>query len=71
MRLAQANSVAKTSFDDSVSSLDTKIATNKTKNECIKNEFKRLSTFDLRYFIAKSHLEEDGTQNYLIFNILK
>ena len=42
MRLAQANS--KTSFDDSVSSLDTKIATNKTKNECIENEFKKLNT---------------------------
>ena len=27
----------------------------------------KLKTFDLSYFIGKSHFEEDGTQNYLIF----
>ena len=36
--LAQANLVAKTNFDSTVSSLDKKIATNKTKNESIDNE---------------------------------
>ena len=28
---------------------------------------KKLKTFDSSYFIGKSHFEEDGTQNYLIF----
>ena len=28
---------------------------------------KKLKTFDLSYFIGKSHFEEDGTQNYLLF----
>ena len=28
---------------------------------------KKLKTFDLSYFIGKSHFEEDGTQNYLVF----
>ena len=28
---------------------------------------KKLKTFDLGYFIGKSHFEEDGTQNYLVF----
>ena len=27
----------------------------------------KLRTFDLSYFIGKSHFEKDGTQNYLIF----
>ena len=28
---------------------------------------KNLKTFDSSYFIGKSHFEEDGTQNYLVF----
>ena len=28
---------------------------------------KKLKTSDLGYFIGKSHFEEDGTQNYLVF----
>ena len=27
----------------------------------------KLTTFDSSYFIGKSHFEEDGTQNYLVF----
>ena len=30
----------------------------------------KLKTFDSSYFIAKSHLEEDGTQNYLAFQLI-
>ena len=66
-RLVQANLVTKTDFDNSVSSLDSKIAANKTKNESIENKFKKVQTFDLSYFICKSHFEENGTQNYLVF----
>ena len=65
-RLAQANLVAKTNFNNTVSSLNNKVAVNKTKNESIENKFKKLKTFDLRYFIGKSHFEEDDTQNYLV-----
>ena len=28
---------------------------------------KKLKTFDLGYFIGKIHFDEDGTQNYLVF----
>ena len=28
---------------------------------------KKLKTFDSSYFTGKSHFEEDGTQNYLVF----
>ena len=38
----------------------------KQKNESLENEIKSLRTLDLRYFIGKSHFEEDGTQNYLV-----
>ena len=66
-RLKQANLVTKTDFDNSISSLNNEIAANKTKNESIENEIKRLKTLDLSYFVGKSHFEEDGTQNYLVF----
>ena len=33
----------------------------------VKNELKKLKTFVLSYFRGKSHFEEDGTQNYLVF----
>ena len=59
--------MAKTKSDNTVSSLNNKIAANKTKNESIENELKKLKTFDSSYFIGKSHFEEDGTQNYLVF----
>ena len=52
--------MTKTTFDNTVSSLDSKTAENKTKNKSIENEFKKLKTLDLSYFICKSHFEEDG-----------
>ena len=36
----------------------------------VENEFKKLKTFDSSYFRGKSHFEEDGTQNYLVFQPL-
>ena len=33
----------------------------------VENELKKLKTFHLSYFKGKSHFEEDGTQNYLVF----
>ena len=50
MRLAQANLVTKTDFDNEVSSLDSKIAANKIKNESIENELKKLKIFGSSYF---------------------
>ena len=57
----------KTYFDNSVSSVNNKIAKNKTKNDSIENKFKKLKTFDLGYFIGKNYFGEDGPQNYLVF----
>ena len=58
-RLAQANLIAKTDL----SSLDRKIAANKTKHLLVENELKKLRTFDSSYFIGKSHFEEDGARH--------
>ena len=66
-KLARANLVAKANFNNTASILNNKFPANKTKNESIYNELKRLKTLDSKYFIGKSHFEEDGMQNYLIF----
>ena len=58
-------------IDNSVSSSNNKIVANKTKNYSIENELKKLKTIDLSYFIGKSHFEEDGTQNYLVFQPIR
>ena len=36
----------------------------------VENELNKLKTFYSSYFIGKSHFEEDGTQNYLVFQLL-
>ena len=66
-RLAQANLIAKTDFDAKLSSLSRKTSLNKTKLLLVQNKLKKLKIFGLNYFIGKSHFEEDGTQNCLIF----
>ena len=49
-----------------MSSLNKKITSKKTKHLLVENKLNKLKTFDLSYFIGKSHFEEDSTQNYLI-----
>ena len=48
-------------------SLNRKITQNKTKQLLVENELNKLKTFDSSYFIGKSHFQENGTQNYLVF----
>ena len=66
-RLAQANLITKTDFNAKLSSLNEKITSNKTKHLLVENELKKLERFDSIYFCGKSHFEDDGTQNYLVF----
>ena len=58
------NLVKKTDFDNKLKTLNQKLNSNKTKHLLIKNG---LETFDSIYFRGKTHFEEDGTQNYLVF----
>ena len=46
-----------------------KITSNKTRHLLVENDLKQLKTFDSIYFRGKSHFEDDGTQNYLVFKI--
>ena len=59
--------ITKTDFHAKLPSLNKKITQNKTKHLLVENELNKLKTFDSGYFIGKSHFEEDGTQNYLVF----
>ena len=65
--------MAKTDFDAKLSSLNKRVTKSKTKHilMLVENELKKLKTFDLSYFIGKSHFEENGTQNYLVFQPLE
>ena len=59
--------ITKTDFDAKLSSLNRKITANKSKHLLVENELNKLNTFDSSYFIGRSHFEEDGVQNYLVF----
>ena len=50
-----------------MSSLNKKITQNKSKHLLVENELNKLKAFDSSYFIGKSHFQEDGVQNYLVF----
>ena len=66
-RIAQVNLIAKTELGAKLSRLNQKITKNKAKHLPVKNELDKLKNFDSNYFIGKSHFDEDGAQNYLVF----
>ena len=59
--------ITKTDFDAKTLSLNRKITLNKARHLLIENESKKLKIFDWGYFVGKSHFDEDGAQNYLVF----
>ena len=59
--------IRKIDFDAKLWSLNRKIISNKTRYLLIESESKKFKTFDLGYFIGKSHFGEDGAQNHLVF----
>ena len=63
--------MTKTDFDAKLSSLNRKIASNKSKHLLVENELEKLNSFDSIYYRSKSHFEEDGKQNYLVFQPLE
>ena len=67
MFFIQANLITKKDFNAKLSSLNREITQNKPKHLLVENELNKLKTFDSSYFIGKSHFDEDGTQNYLVF----
>ena len=62
-----SNLVKKTDFDTRFKKNSDRVTKNKGKHLPVQNEIRKLQKFDSYYFIGKSHFEEDGTQNYLVF----
>ena len=50
-----------------MSNLNRKITANKSKHLLVEDELNKLKTFHSSYFTGKSHFEDDGVQNYLVF----
>ena len=69
-RLTQANLITKTDFDAELSNFNRKITSNKSKHLLVEIELNKLKTFDSRYFRDNNYFEEDGTQNYLVFQTM-
>ena len=62
--------ITKTDFDAKLLGLNKKITQDKTKHLLVDYELNKLKTFDSSYFIGKSRFEEDGTQDYLVFQLM-
>ena len=69
-RITQTKLMTKTEFDSELLNLNRKITSNKTKHLLVENKLNKLKTCDSGYFIGRIHFDEDGTQNYLIFQPL-
>ena len=64
---AQKDLIRKPDFDFKLKGISDRVTKDKTKYLLLENELKKLQKFDAAYFRGKSHFEEDGTQNYLVF----
>ena len=62
--------MTKTDFHTKLLVLHIKITKNKTDHLIVQNELSKLKKCDSGYFNGKSHFEEDGVQNYLVFQPL-
>ena len=65
---AQTDLIRKPEFDSKLKEISDRVTKNKIKHLLVENELKKLQKFDATYFRGKSHFEEDGTQNYLVFH---
>ena len=64
---AQTDLIRNPDFDFKLKRISDRVTKNKTKYLLVENELKKLQKFDAAYFRGKSHFEEDGTQNYFVF----
>ena len=66
-RLAQTNLVTKTDFDTELKKISDRVTSNKSKHLLVETELRKLEKVDPSYVRGRSHFEEDGVQNYLVF----
>ena len=50
--------------------LNKKVTSNKTKHLLVKNEFKKLQTFDSSLFIGQNYFNNGGAQLFLLFQLI-
>ena len=75
-----SNLVTKTDYNTKINEIEKKITNhnhdkyittsefnNLAANLLVENELKKLQKFDSRYFRGRNRFEEDGVQNYLVF----
>ena len=67
---AQTDLIRKPNFDLKLKGIIDIVTKNKTKYLLVENELKELQKFDAAYLRGKKHFEEDGTQNFLIFQLM-
>ena len=60
---AQTDLIRKPEFDFKLKGISDRV----TKHLLVEHELKELQKFNVAYFRGKSHFEDDGTQNYLVF----
>ena len=61
------NLVTKTKFDAELKKASDRVTSNKRKDLLLENEIKILEKFAAAYFRSKIYFDNDGTQNYLVF----
>ena len=64
---AQTDLIRKPDFHFKLKGISDRVTKNKTKYLLVENELKKIQKSDAAYFRGKSHFEEEGTQNYLVF----
>ena len=69
-RLKQADLVTKIDFDDKLKSFNQKNNSNKTKHLLVEKEINRLKKISKEYIAVKYLSEENGIQNYLVFQLM-
>ena len=69
-RLKQADLVTKIDFDDKLKSFNRKNNSNKTKHLLVEKEINRLKKISKEYIAVKYLSEEDGIQNYSVFQLM-
>ena len=67
VRLKQANIMLKSNLDTELKIISDRVTSNKSRHLQIEYKLKILEKFDAAYFRSKSHFEEHGIQNYLVF----
>ena len=69
---SEFNKLAADVFNE-ISMLNCQILTEKLlkiNRNILENELNKLKTFDSGYFVGKSHFGADGTQSYLVFQLM-